>query len=289
MSSIKFAFKTCFDLLGSQRRNPRAYIGLLGGIIIALIPTINYLKFSMAIEEPISVFEPFVMMGSLRHYMTMTFLCLLFILSDAPFIIERTPYIIVRARKSNWAWGCILYIFATTIIYYIIIFLVTFFVSLRYGLIVNAWSQPMYIVSQLQPYTVYDLFSVDFRYLQLIREFLPARAAINTIILLISYGTCMITMMYVINLGLNKYMGTIFIIGIHLFGYVLLSDGYQKIIDYMPLTNALLGRHNLGNVSFSDSMFFSLRIFVILFILIILLMSIILNNTDVKMYTGKRQ
>ena len=289
MFNIRCVLRTCFGLIITQFRNPRIYLGFFFAAVIAYIPTKSYLDFSIAIKEKINMLEPFIMIGSLRQYMGMIFLALLFFNSNAPFVNESTTYTIVRCNRYNWAFGCVLYIVISTIIFYIIIFIITVVMSAFHGYIVNAWSQPMYILSQTESRSVYYIYGAYFNYYFIPQNMLPISAAIKTFVLLSCYGICITGIMYIINLWFNNFLGTITAVVIHLLGYVMLSDGLSKIIDYIPLINAMLGRHNISKNVTGDTIIFSLKYFLVFFFVLMFSLMFIIKFTDYKIYSGKRK
>ena len=289
MFNIRCVLRTCSGLVMTQLRNPRIYIGLALATVIAYIPTKSYLDYSMSINEKICIFEPFIIVGSLRQYMTMIFLGLLFMNSNAPYVDDSTTYIVVRCNRYNWTLGCILYIVVSTIAFYTLILAITAIISLKHGLIVNAWSQPMYVLSQLGSRSVYMIYNIYFNYDFITINMLPVSAMLKTFILLSSYSVCITGIMFALNLWLGNFTGTICAVIIHLLGYVVLSDGIGKTINYVPLINALLGRHNIA-VSFQgDSIYFSLKYFIVFFAVIMFSLFAINRFTDFKIYSGKRK
>jgi len=246
MFNFRYSARICVDQLKGWPKNPRVYMGLVLGAALTVIPTYNYVLFAARLNEPVNILESFVIMGSLRQHMTFILLGLLLILSDAPFVSQRTTYTIVRTSRKSWLIGSLMYVFVASAIYYLFILFVSILVAGSSGFLANFWSDPMYTLSIQQPNSALTDYGVFFPYPDLVRNLSPIWAFIHTYILSVIYAAILSSIMFSINLYKGKILGNVAALGVHAAGYILISEALFVVPKFSLLANSLLGFHTFA-------------------------------------------
>src|SRR5450830_327632 len=246
MFNLSHSARICMNQLKGWPKNPRVYMGLLLGAALAVIPTHNYVLFAAHLNEPVNILESFVITGSLRQHMTFILLGLLLILSDAPFVNQRTTYTIVRMSRKSWLIGSLMYVFLASAIYYLFILFVSILVAGSSGFLTNFWSDPMYVLSIQQPNSSITDYGLYFPYADLVKSLSPLMAVLHTYLLSVAYGAILSSIMFSINLYKGKILGNVAALGVHAAGYILISEALFVVPKFSLLANSLLGFHTFA-------------------------------------------
>lgn len=290
MFNLSHSTRICIDQLKGWPKNPRIYMGLLLGAALVVIPTRNYVFFAVHLNEPMNILEPFVILGSLREHMTFILLGLLLILSDAPFVNQRTTYTIIRTSRKSWLIGSLMYIFISSAIYYLFILCISMLVASYNGFMANFWSDPMYTLSIQRPNSALTDYGVYFPYSDLIRNLSPLMAVLHTYLLSVAYGAILSAIMFSVNLYRGKILGNVAALGVHATGYILISEALFTVPKFSLLANSLLGSHSFsGNVTTPFLLRFSYSLFATIIWVICLFALFAMKRFDYRISVGDKE
>lgn len=95
----------------------RQTAGILLGLSLAFYNLSRYVSFAAAVGEPVNAAEGFILLGSTPHYINCLLLGALVLLSDIPFLTDRSRYEILRMGREAWIRGQLAYIAAAVLCY----------------------------------------------------------------------------------------------------------------------------------------------------------------------------
>ena len=90
--------------------------GYILGVLISVLASVQYLQY--AGNRSIHLAEPMVLMMENPVYRFIIFIGLLLVLSNAPFITERSVLMIYRINRKEWAISSLLYMVTHIFAYY---------------------------------------------------------------------------------------------------------------------------------------------------------------------------
>jgi len=227
-----------------RSRSPRIYMGFLLGMALTMIPTHRYLQYAEALHEPIQILEPFIISLSVRQNMAFLVLGLLLVLSDAPFMTRRTPYVLLRTSRRKYVTGSLLYVVTMSAAYFLSLLLFTACVVSKYAYFGSFWSYPMYQLTQkTTTASLMNQFCMFFSYPYITNTFSPFYAALHAFLLSLIYAVILGLIMFILNSIKGRVFGSVAALLVHAAGYVMMLEAAYGVPKYSLLGNALLASH----------------------------------------------
>ena len=211
-------------LLGQLRAalmSKRVLIGYLIGVMAALKAA--YLYGGYASNHPIQIFEPWLMNFRSLADITIMLVGFILVVADAPFVDSRSLLTIYRTSRGNWYDGLCLYVLVQGIIYFALSLTASCIYTIPHGYIQNQWSVAM---KQLvlwpsdKAIITWHLVAPD---KTLIEGVLPWESVFHTFLLMLLYSLVLGMLLYVLNAGINKAIGTIAAAAVHVSGIILMN------------------------------------------------------------------
>jgi hypothetical protein len=228
--------------------SPRILVALALGIVFTYVDVANFMRYVAMTKESVQIFEPYIYLMS--NYGSFSFILLGFVLliSDAPFVSQRSLYAVVRCTRKRWVSGMMVYILLSALIYFGIVLLASMVFVTSNAYIADIWSAPMYSLAAYQPQGAWDI-GVAFPYLEMLRVLSPAAAGFQTLALNILYGTMLGMLVFVINLNNRRLIGSFVAVGVHAVGWIMISETIFSLPLFSPLYHAVLVTHAFGSMN----------------------------------------
>ena len=169
-------------------------------------------------------------------------LCSVFLFSDAPFIDESAPYVIVRSGKHLWAAGQILYIFmasAMLVLFIVLLTLLPFVNRIEWTV---EWGKAIGTISLTDAASVYNIpFAL---YQRIIYSFSPV--LVMGLSLLLNWMMCSLIglIMFVFNMSIGHSSGSIICCTITMFNYFIANFLSARWLRFSPIS--------LSNIAYFD-------------------------------------
>ena len=208
------------------------------GISLTLLPTYRFSSYLSAIGGKMQLLECYTIISSTASYFSGIVIGMILIVSDAPFISERTITEMIRCGKKAW-YATKVQTTAIVIFFYLLsVLAASFIIPMCCGLDVsldNAWSSSMMMLVR-NPSTFVATFKLYFPYDECMQTTLPY--ALGTLAFALNY-------LYLLTLGLvafafnmigNRAYGVAAAILWHLVGYIIYANGPM----YFPQQLSLL-------------------------------------------------
>ena len=151
----------------------------------------------------------------------------LFLMSNAPFIHERTGQLVMRTSRRIWGSSCLCYILVQAMIYYLFIFLFSILISQEYGYWGSSWSIPLSQTASQETIMIFQ-FQISFPYWQFMQEYTVIQAAILTYVGNVLYVCVLGMILYVFNLNNRVSLGTWIAVFVHFSGYITRKEWNPK-------------------------------------------------------------
>lgn len=202
-----------------ERYSLRMWIGLGLGIALFLIPMQQFMEFAKLRGEPVNVLDGFLYSVTDPQSSMLIVLGYLFMLSDAPFVNERTLQVVIRTSKKAWNSSCIIYIGLLAVFYYGMILLLSMLMLSENAYWGDSWSIPL-VQAAKQGNLMIFRFSVSFPYWQFMQNYSPVYACFLVFEGNVLYAFLLGSILYVGNLGMKHSLGTWVALCVHFSGYI---------------------------------------------------------------------
>lgn len=290
MFDFRHSIYICMGQFKGWAKSPRVYMAFLLGAALTVAPIQNYMNYAASLLAPVNIFEPFIILGSLREHMALLLLGLLLLLSDAPFVNQRTIYSMVRVSRKSWAVGMLLYIIVSATLYYLFILFFSMCYAAPHAYMGNYWSDSLYTLSHLHATISHAEYGIYFPYPIVLQALNPVQSLMHTILLSVGYGTILAVIMFVLNLYKGRIVGTVAALGTHAIGYILISEALISIPKISLLANAILGYHAFfANGSSEMTLKYSYSIFIGVMLLLSLIALIAIKKADYRISVGDKE
>lgn len=210
----------CYTLkeLKSSINKKNVIVGILLGLVISAKQAVCYLKFVNG--HTVNIFESFMLCFSRQGYALIILIGSLLTCIDAPFINERSFFLVHRLGRHEWYKSSWRYIIFINLIYYLLIVLLCSLIFLNRGYYQDEWSQT--ILRVMRGYNsrmdIYEIFPPSIN----LTEFSPFVSFIFTFIDAYLYSVLLTSVVFVFNmLSLNKALGLITIGLFHTVSYLI--------------------------------------------------------------------
>lgn len=200
-------------------RRARTWMGIAIGLALSIDIMRNLALYSASRQEPVNVLEGFLYCVLDPQNSMLFVLGYLFLISDAPFINERTLQVVVRARRRTWNTGCLFYIMAQAVLYYLVLLVWTMAQLAECGYMGKAWSIPTVQAAQ-NVNVIASNFEVSFPFLSFMQEHTVIGAVLLAMLGNILYAVILGIILYIGNLGNVASIGTWVAVVIHFTGYI---------------------------------------------------------------------
>ncbi len=290
MFSIREAFGICKGQFREWPSNLRVYMAFLFGMAVSSVPVLNYLDFAKALLEPMNAVEPFLVIQTLREHMTTLLLGLMLLLSDAPFINQRSTYSIIRVSRKSWAVGMILYIVVASFLYYLVMLAFSAGLVFTHAYFGNFWSDAIYSLANMPSVNSSIEFGIYFPFIVIIKSLSPLQAVFHTVCLASIYGAILALVVFALSMRNNRIVGLIAALIVHAAGYIMISEAYINISKASLLANALLGYHTFSSGAASGmTLTYSYVLFGVVAILLAALAIVLSRKLDCSVSLGEKK
>ena len=188
------------------------------GLLEVLRKGIPYLQYAQ--DRSIQCFEIFDIVLANDANFLMYFTGALLILSSAPFVTSRSLGMIHRTTRQNWGMAMMLQICMQVCCYVLFLLLSSVLIALPKAYVGNVWSTPFYVMAKFDSVTV----SQSYSYLNIPEVLLgssPYVVTLHNILLMMLYFITIGMLIYVFNLNVHKYAGTVIAAGVHMVGFLI--------------------------------------------------------------------
>lgn len=275
---------TIFEITAYQYRkslvSPKFYIGLAIGLIFVIRTTLGLRGFALSLDENVNILEPFILSANSSDTIFFALLGYILILSDAPFIDQRTLYTIIRSGKETWTSSIVLYILSSSFIYYVILLLGTCLCVADISFTSNMWSSPFYSLAAYSPVYAINDYGIVFSNIEFLMVSTPLIALVQSLLLPTAYLSLIGMIMFAINMNINKNLGSIVALIFHAIGYMILLESSFVNINYSLFVQSIPVFH--GNGSQSITVYLSVAIFVIILMCLNIIAHILVRRCDFK-------
>lgn len=236
---MKVSLKIACRQIGAWVGDPRVGAAFLLGFSLCLLRVREWKTFFDTIHSPMQIAEAYIVMGSSMWCFVGFFLGCVFLLSNAPFLNQRSPYEILRTGKKTWLTGQIIYVIFSCILYSLFILLCTASIcaATSHVFLSNEWSTGMLLLSEMQP----DFAPFPFWYPNWLHSTSPYVAMLFTFLFNTLYNCCVCLCMFAVNVYSSKNLGWIAAASIHIVGYIIYANGpmvfpakYSLLLCAMP-------------------------------------------------------
>jgi hypothetical protein len=133
--------------LRMMRKNPRLYMSLIMGFLIAFLLTEKILGLTREFNTDLQLFEPFIWCFSDGDSILFSSLALILLLSQMPRLDTPAAYLIFRTGRISWLVGQALTTLVVSLGYTLFLFLSTLGLSASSAFIANRWSNTATLLS----------------------------------------------------------------------------------------------------------------------------------------------
>lgn len=217
MSDVKTILRLALAQFEDWLRSPRIIAGLLLGLTFVWRVSDNTIVYAKEIREVANIFDPYIFMsGDVYLFLFMAFFL---VISDAPFIGQRTPYVVLRTGKQKWAAGMVLYVILSAMLFHLIMLLASLLFMAKDSFASPYWSEVAYSVS-MEPSILTKDFSLAFALgADIMPRFTTIEVVWQSYLLQVLYSAAIGLIAFAVNLNTKKFMGSAAAIGVHILGY----------------------------------------------------------------------
>jgi len=289
MANMMQIIRIMLEHCRARRRSLRIFMGFLVGIAFMMMPIQRYLLYAAALDSPVNALEPFIMILSEGKNLAFIVLGLLLVLSDAPFMTRRTPYVIMRTSRRRFAAGSFLYMFFMSAAYLLSLLLFSAIAVSKQAYWGNFWSNPMYQLTQRTTTAdIMDYYRVYFAYPHITSTLSPFSAAVHVFLLCFLYVIILASIMFVLNSIKGRIWGSIAALLVHAIGYVMILESMFYVPRYSLLANALLVSQSFSSVDGKALTFGYSYAFLLVVLLVLMYLSFrVFKRTDFRISSGE--
>lgn len=203
---IKKAFFIALNNIRGWICNPRYWILFL--IVSVFIYQDNAPLFNMVVQTGVKINPLIFPLYISNHYFQFILMIgVIFLFSDAPFINENQPYIIMRAGKKSWVLGQVFYIFIAAAIYITIAMAISVIILLSKGTFAtDGWGK---IINTLAITNAQEVIGLVYDVSEkVVNNFTPFQAFFITYVLEWLIASILGLIMFALNLFTKINLGT---------------------------------------------------------------------------------
>lgn len=205
--------------------NVRVWVGYLICIAVALKGAYGYIGY--AGDRVFQVFEPYIINFSGRVTPLFMLIGFVVIISDAPFVDNRSTLTLYRTSRGQWFWGMSVYILVHGIIYFLTGLLASCIFVIRQAYVENIWSSMLKQFIQSPSEEARNKWGLGSMDGSLIVAYEPVQAMLHTILLFFMYCMILSIIIFIFNTAFNKAAGTAIAAAVHIVGYIMAFDVFN--------------------------------------------------------------
>lgn len=286
-------FKICLHQLKHSLISPKFYAALIIGIAVQLVTTVPLFDYAKSIGEPLCIVDGFLFANSDFFSVAAASLGIVLLVADIPFSAQNETYTLMRVSRRRWICGKCLYLFVACGIYYSVMFLSSSLYIAENAFFKNAWSQPLYILSQDNSGRYLSEFGIYYRYPHLLAEYTPFRAFFTSISLSTCYAFVLSLLIFLLNLKMNTSMGYFIAIMYHFLNYFMVTIIPTAVLQkFSLLAHTSLNFHYYESIESTHDLLQISQSYVLMLcvsILLIFLISLAVKKYDFKITVGTKQ
>lgn len=209
MDRIKSIWVVASNNLRKLPINPRIYIVLIAISAYMYLLAKPIIEFSVFIDQNITPYVyPYLMTNSLFVVLSMLGVIMLF--CDAPFVEGEHPYLVMRTGRLNWCLGQILYIFITSLLYNIVIIIITIIPILGHIEWSTGWGKAIATLAQVDTFnSISDSGTLSYFTFTIYNYYSPIQAMLLTLLMSTLVTTMLGMIMFAFNTVLSRYTGVL--------------------------------------------------------------------------------
>lgn len=241
MKTLRSALAVCRLSIMQYLEKSNVILGFAVGFIFSIAGTAGLKAYSQALQQNLSIFEPWIYLSSDSWNMMFIYLGGIFIIADAPFISGIQMNTIWRTSRVSWIMGQIVYVFATLLIYFTMLNLVVFiyyFDSINMSV---AWSDAFSSLSNEYAAVAFDRFKIAYPFQIVMKSYSTVQGWILSLTLQISYCFLVDCVLFAGQLISRRNLGWIFAVVIHLIGYIYLQEPYSFLTAWALPVRSMFG------------------------------------------------
>lgn len=197
---------------------------------------------ALQVEQPLGIFEGFIMCVNHWYYLIIFLIGFIFILASVPRLNSEQIFLIYRTGKKSWLFGEIIQVSVCAVIYIFVLFVSSIVSCARYCYIGNIWSNfTVYYKSDYE-----TLLSDNNRFIdqQVFKYYSPYQSVLHCVLLLALCLTLMGTIILCFTIINKKLVGII--LNIFFILFVLIFNEYHTGVMWLsPFCHAVLALHNM--------------------------------------------
>lgn len=196
---------------------------------------------SLQVQQPIGIFEGFIMCMNHWYYLIIFFVGFILILTDVPKLDSNQIFLIYRTGKKSWLLGEIFQIAVCAVAYILVLLIGCMISCAKYGFAGNVWSNFTLFYK-----TDYEkMLSDSNRFIdqQVFKYYLPYQSVIHCFFLVALCLVLMGTVILYFSIINKKLVGLV--LNVVLILFVLVFNQYHARVMWLsPFCHAVLALHN---------------------------------------------
>lgn len=266
----------------SSLASARVWIGYLFGFVVSLKTAYAYC--GNAGDRAIQIFEPVIENYIKLGNITLMLIGFIIVLSDAPFINNRSTLALYRTSRKQWYWGMSLYILAHCVLYYVVSAALVCLFSMKQAFINNIWSRPMRNLALAPSREAMIKWNLATPARELVERYTPVETVFHTLLLIMLYSLILVLVLFIFNAAFNKAAGSAVAAGIHVAGFILALDGFGGISKpWSAIYNSVFMHHSQDYLSLGHSYLF----FAAFIVILLIIGPCVMKRVDFKHSTGE--
>lgn len=267
MDNIRTVFSIALHNLRRWAINPRIYLIFIM-LILYLYSKVNPINaFCMNAGYRITPYV-FSFIMSDRYSVLLIMLGIVLLFCDAPFIEIDQPYIILRSGKKHWLFGQIVYIAIASILYFLMIILVTILILLPNLELNMEWGKVIGTFAQTNVASQYNI-TIPFEF-SIYNAYTPLAAVSFTILncwlVSVFLGTCM----FALNLNISRSAGAI-VAALLVLWQMVVTKTWTGFTKFSPVTWVSLSKIDTNGNTLYPTLEY---IYIVILIMIVILFAI---------------
>lgn len=252
------------SMLRTEFSDIKVWLGYIIGIFIIIQNSLNYILYSYEESEPVNVLENYLVATNNPQTIIFISLGIFLIYSNSPYMKGNVQYVLMRTGKKKWDSAVNCYIALQAVFYNIVLFVAAIVACSVKGYWGNIWSVPIKRIAEGKTFG-YGM-QVNFSGTTFLEAVSPYAAVALTMLLAFLYHYMLGLIIYVCGLYFGGFVGVVAGFGIHLLGFLIMSEGFNILIAF-----SLLGR-TIPVLQIGDGTQTNIITSIIIFILIIMAM-----------------
>ncbi len=226
---------------------PEFIICVIIGLMGYIFDLIRYVRFSFYLNQPLNIFEPYIVSSSNYVTATISVFALLFLISDVPYNAGDDSFVLMRTSFRGWVLAKAMYVFAFCIIYNLAIIIISLIFAAPFSYLHGLWSEPAITMSFKDPFLSVNMYEISFYAPEILTNLTPIQSAMHSFLLTtlyhISLSIVLLSLKIIVE---HQYISLAVVYIIHALGYLpmLIIVGTRP---FSLFANSLLNCHILSN------------------------------------------